>query len=150
MKNSFLKTTTTSRIGFTLLELLIVISIIGILIALASVSFTTAQQKGRDAKRRGDIKAMQNAFEQYYANSNGAYGASCATMQASLPGGLPVDPKTGAAYTCNSAGGATTGYCVCADLEGVGGNATALPSGGSTTCTYGTTNAGFFCLSNLQ
>lgn len=52
--------------GFTLIELLVVISIIGILMAVATVSYINAQQKGRDNKRKSDLKAVQQALELYY------------------------------------------------------------------------------------
>src|SRR3989338_1467070 len=53
--------------GFSLLELLVVISIVTILITLAMSSFATAGKKGRDAKRKSDIKEIQNALEQFYS-----------------------------------------------------------------------------------
>ena len=50
--------------GFTLLELLVVIGIISILVALGTASYSTAQKKARDAKRKGDVRSIINAFEQ--------------------------------------------------------------------------------------
>lgn len=141
-----------SHRGFTLIELLVVISIIGILIALGTASYSTAQRKGRDAKRQSDIKAVQNALEQY--NSlKGAYptnsNCSAADITTVLPGGYPTDPKTGVAYAmrCSVTGDA---YCICAQLDENGtGNATTTAT--STTCNYGTgSSANWYCLSNLQ
>ncbi len=109
------------RFGFTLLELLIVIAIIGILVAIGTASYSNAQKKSRDARRQGDLKAIQNAMEQYYANHGGNYPSSCGTIGGDtsyLPGGIPKDPKTGASYifgTCNA-----SQYRYCADLEGDG------------------------------
>jgi len=64
--------------GFTLLEVLVVIAIIGILISMGTAAYTSAQKKSRDSRRSADLKAIQNAFEQYYAD-NGRYptSASC-------------------------------------------------------------------------
>ena len=54
------------RRGFTLIELLVVITIIALLIGAATVSYTKVQQKGRDTKRKSDLKAIQQALEIYY------------------------------------------------------------------------------------
>lgn len=61
--------------GFTLLELLVVIGIIGILVSLITVSFSNAQKSSRDSRRRQDIVAIQNAMEQYYSQNNFTYPA---------------------------------------------------------------------------
>lgn len=65
------------RRGFSLIELLVVISIIGVLLATASVSWTNAQQKGRDGRRKADLRAIQQALE-LYINANGTYPNSSA------------------------------------------------------------------------
>jgi prepilin-type N-terminal cleavage/methylation domain-containing protein len=131
-----------TRKGFTLLELLVVISIIGILVALGAVAFSTAQKKGRDAKRRGDMKAVQNAFEQYYAQNN-TYALNCETMWTGTQstGSLPTDPVPTKSYSlsCLSA----TTYCACAWLDETGtGNAA------DASCTFGAGD--YFCVTNLQ
>lgn len=53
--------------GFTIVELLIVIVVIGILAALVITTFTGIQQKARDTERETDIKALQGQIEAYYA-----------------------------------------------------------------------------------
>ncbi len=58
--------------GFTIVELLIVIVVIGILAALVITTFTGIQQKARDTERTTDIKAMQGQVEAYFAQ-NGKY-----------------------------------------------------------------------------
>lgn len=128
--------------GFTLLEILVVISIIGILIALGASAYSVAQQKSRNARRQGDMKQMQNAFEQYYAANSSQYsanGSNCNGMAGQFPSGsLPTDPKPSQSYTCT---GSTSTYCACAQLESETGN-----SGAG--CAYG--GSGYFCVSNLQ
>ena len=54
------------RSGFTLLELMIVIVILGVLAALMTGNFVTSLKKGRDARRKADLQQIQRAFEMFY------------------------------------------------------------------------------------
>lgn len=54
--------------GFTIVELLIVIVIIGILATLVIVTFSGVQQKARDSERKTDINAVAGQLEAFYAN----------------------------------------------------------------------------------
>jgi type II secretion system protein G len=54
--------------GFTLVELLVVISIMGILTVMVASTFTGAQQKSRDAARKANIKAIADALNMYYGD----------------------------------------------------------------------------------
>jgi general secretion pathway protein G len=58
--------------GFTIVELLIVIVVIGILAGLVVTTFTGIQQKGRNTERQTDIKAIHGQVEAFYAQ-NGRY-----------------------------------------------------------------------------
>ena len=58
--------------GFTIVELLIVIVVIGILAGLVVTTFTGIQQKARNTERQTDIKAVHGQVEAYYAQ-NGKY-----------------------------------------------------------------------------
>ncbi len=72
----------TSGKGFTLIEMLIVIAIIGILASMVLVGLGPVQRRGRDARRISDLKQVQNALELYY-NKCGFYPGSssgCATI----------------------------------------------------------------------
>lgn len=53
--------------GFTIVELLIVIVVIGILATLVIVTFTGIQQKGRNSQRQTDINAVNGHIEAFYA-----------------------------------------------------------------------------------
>lgn len=133
--------------GFTLLELLVVISIIGILVAMGAVAFTTAQKRGRDSKRRGDIQAIQKAYEQYFAD-NGLYATTCSTMATGyMPGGTPTDPQGSQSYTLNCD---SDQYCICAQLEDADGGNAGVPAALSTVCDYAGEPKAYYCLSNLQ
>ena len=65
--------------GFTIIELLIVIAIIGILATLVLTNFQGAQAKGRDTVRQNDINAMYQKLEEYY-NENGGYPNEAITI----------------------------------------------------------------------
>lgn len=56
------------RHGFTIVELLIVIVVIGILAAITVVTFGSAQQKARDSQRKTDVTAIVKALEQHYVD----------------------------------------------------------------------------------
>src|SRR3954470_5386168 len=57
--------------GFTIVELLIVIVVIGILAALVLNSFRGVQERARDTKRRTDINAQASQLEVYYTDNGG-------------------------------------------------------------------------------
>lgn len=133
--------------AFTLLELLVVIGIIGVLMALATVAYSTAQIGGRNARRKQDLIAIQNALEQYNSVNSFQYpAASCKDASTHMKSSWPVDPNTAVDYAgvvaCTS-----TSYCICATMEGgKGGNADA------TTCASGNwvANSSYYCVGNLQ
>jgi len=137
--------------AFTLLELLVVIGIIGLLVAIGTISYSSAQQRARDARRRSDLEAISRALEQYYAFNSGSYptDTDCVGFADYLAGPTPVDPKTGAYDLTDSCAADGTAYCLCATMEGSdAGNA----YGRSTsTCTFsGSGDKDYFCVQNLQ
>ena len=52
--------------AFTLIEILVAISIIGILVGFGTVAFDNALEKGRDTKRKNDLTAVKAALTLYY------------------------------------------------------------------------------------
>ena len=73
------------RTGFSLLELLISISILSILAAVALPTLRTRLASARDARRLQDIKSIQQAIDQYFLD-NRSYPA----IGTSGPGGWDV------------------------------------------------------------
>ncbi len=89
--------------GFTLVELLVVITIIGILATVAMVSLNSARVKARDARRMADVRQIALALEFCY-NETGKYVSASAFPNIGQPltcGGttfinaIPSDPKGG-------------------------------------------------------
>jgi prepilin-type N-terminal cleavage/methylation domain-containing protein len=62
--------------GFTLVEILVVVSIIAILSGVLLVNFSDSSAASRDAKRQADLRNLQNAIE-LYKNKHGRYPAGC-------------------------------------------------------------------------
>src|SRR5215210_417943 len=56
--------------GFTIVELLIVIVVIGILAALVVTTFAGIQRKARNTERETDVKAIHGQLEAYFAQNN--------------------------------------------------------------------------------
>jgi prepilin-type N-terminal cleavage/methylation domain-containing protein len=136
--------------GFTIVELLIVIVVIGILAALVITTFSGIQKKARDSERQTDINAVHGQVEAYYAQ-NGKYPTLTDLQTASFISGnlkgldisalkdpklggttpFPVQTATSSNYgynptkddgsSCdNSSGNECTKYTLVANLEAGG------------------------------
>lgn len=146
--------------GFTLFELLITISIIGILTAIATISFSSAQKKGRDARRIQDMKNIQTAAEQYYSQSTTSSYPSLTSFNnfvntlvgSSLMQTAMTDPKNTDVYVYNYSNVGyvyqfnTSDYCICARLENNIGNA----SYSSGNCNFTAAVKNYYCVKNQQ
>lgn len=75
--------------GFTLVELLVVISIIGVLLALSLSAFSSTKKSARDGKRKADLEQIRSALE--------IYRTDCKTYPAAVSFGNPL---TGAETPC--------------------------------------------------
>jgi general secretion pathway protein G len=83
--------------GFTLIELIVVVAIIGILAAVAVSNVKWAQTKAREAALRHDLFEMRKAIDDYYADKQ-KYPESLQTLkQEHYLRNLPNDPLTGKA-----------------------------------------------------
>lgn len=128
---------TSSRKGFTLIEILIVVAIIAILASVVLVGLGPTQQSGRDARRISDLHEVQNGLELYY-NKCGYYpgtgtAGACGNTATTGYGGMatalgsvgvgitqvPLDPTNSAPYlyTFNTMGATASSYLLSAVLE---------------------------------
>jgi len=87
--------------GFTLIELMIVIAIMGILISIAQPNLKNSLIRAREAVLKEDLFQMRDAVDQYYAD-NGKYPATLKDLvnaqerTKSYLRDIPRDPFTGA------------------------------------------------------
>lgn len=121
--------------GFTLIELVVVIAIIGIITAFVSLNFVGIRQRGRDAQRKSDIRQIQSAFE-LYRSDEGNYPATFTSCGASVSftssdgsvtylKRVPCDPLDGTTpYNyiaepsgCDNSGTPCSGYTLYACVE---------------------------------
>jgi prepilin-type N-terminal cleavage/methylation domain-containing protein len=66
-------TTQTNQKGFTIIELLIVIVVIGILATITAIALGGANERARDAARESDARSLRQALETYYTLGNSVY-----------------------------------------------------------------------------
>lgn len=64
--NRELSITHQHRRGFSLIEILVVITIIGLLTTMGAFSFSKTLQKARDGKRKSDLQAIRRSLEGYF------------------------------------------------------------------------------------
>jgi len=80
--------------GFTLIELIVVVTIIGILAGLAISNVRYAQQKAREAALRHDLFEMRKAIDDYYADKQKYPDSLQALVADHYLRSLPKDPIT--------------------------------------------------------
>jgi len=138
--------------GFTLLELLVVIGIIGVLVSLATVAYSSAQKKSRDSRRQADMKSIQSALEVYYSEASSpsfSYPTTCSDAEVYIKSTWPVDPINDGEFVytefCD-----TDSYYVCSKMEvSSKGNSVSLPTNADGTGhSWGVGD--YYCVSNLQ
>jgi general secretion pathway protein G len=85
--------------GFTLLELMIVVSIIGILATLAVPSYQSSVVKAKEAALRQDLSTLRDVIDQHKADQGKYPPSLTALMSAGYLRGIPKDPFTGSITT---------------------------------------------------
>lgn len=84
------------KAGFTLIEIVIVIVILGVLITATMIAVTPSLNKSRDGRRKTDLHKIQSALEEYRSD-NGTYPersqlSTCGDNNAALSSYLKVVP----------------------------------------------------------
>ena len=90
-------TTLRSRRGFTLIEMIIVISIIAILVAIAVPIYTQHLRHAKEAVLKEDLYSIRSSIDQYTQDKNKAPQTLQDLVSAGYLRVIPVDPFTGSA-----------------------------------------------------
>ncbi|WP_455205070.1 type IV pilin protein [Kaarinaea lacus] len=94
--------------GFTLIELMIVVAILGIIAAIALPSYQNHITKSRRADAQGALVSMANAMERYFIQNNTFVGAA-AGAGGVFPAEAPLDGNT-KFYNLSVASATATAY----------------------------------------
>jgi prepilin-type N-terminal cleavage/methylation domain-containing protein len=93
--------------GFTLIELMVVIAIIGLLSAIVISSLSTARTKGTDASNKMALQQVKNALALYASDNNGNYPLATSSLVAgkyisAINPNLVYIPKNSAGGVCTA------------------------------------------------
>ncbi len=115
------------RNGFTLIEVLVVSTIIALLATIGIVSYTAFNKQARDGRRKADMEELRGALELYRSN-NGVYPSPAGTYGLDFGSGsltdasnntyvskIPQDPQSPHTYNYTLVNG---DYTLSAELEG--------------------------------
>ena len=103
------------KLGFTLMELLVVLAIIGLLAAVIFAALNVSRIRTYDSRVKAQLSDVRKSAELYFNNNNGTYAAS--VMAA------PLSACTGAMFTDIPSG-----------MNNSTGNSGAWPSGTTLSC----------------
>ena len=95
-----------NNLGFTIIELLVVIVVIGILAAITIVSYVGVQQRARDAVTKAELNNAKTKLAIYYAENGDSYPDTLSGL------GIQTNPE----YTYNY-GKTSSGYCISMTLN---------------------------------
>ncbi|HHJ34140.1 MAG TPA: prepilin-type N-terminal cleavage/methylation domain-containing protein [Gammaproteobacteria bacterium] len=126
--------------GFTLVELMVTVAIIGALGAIAYPSYTAYTQKGKCADGTGPLMTIAGRMEEYYLNNDTYVGATVGS-----PGTVGESQSPKGLYTLAVASATKFAYTLTATPADTAQNTLKLDSLGKKTETGGTTGVATTC-----
>lgn len=109
----------TIKKGFTLVEILVVATIIMVLAGIGFVSYASLSRQSRDSRRRADLQNLRSALE-FYRSDYDTYPLTDDLddlVTGEYLNSIPTDPKDSSQYVYCSVNGSE--YELCTNLEGV-------------------------------
>ncbi len=125
-----------TRKGFTLIELIVVVTIIAVLTVVAVVNYAGTSKKSRDSRRAADIQKVAIALEMY-RQQIGVYPPDTNSLITNkFLQAWPTDPKSGCSYYYVRSVGSSYDYTLDAQMEDVGATTGSYSTncGASPTC----------------
>jgi len=120
--------------GFTLFELLVTISIIAVLTAVAVVSYGGLNKKTRDSRRMADLEKIRISLEAARQIGSTYPSALTGLVSGGFLDRVPQDPKTKGNYPYRRI--TTLTYEIGSSMEDLGSTNVAPTAIGGTTCSY--------------
>lgn len=106
-----------NKSGFTLLEIIIVIIIVGVLASLALPRFFSTVEFSRSTEALNNLGVLRQAFERCYLSRSGTYvGCTMGNIDVDDPGTAP-----GTHFTYSISGASATGYTIQATRNAIDG-----------------------------
>lgn len=135
--------------AFTLIEILVVVTIIGLLAGAGAVTYSQFIKQSRDARRKADLELMRSAIEQYRTDKDAYPGWWNFFGKTTLPEPcndapdnpcymtrIPTDPKSADGYSYYYHELGASSYRIAAHLETI---ASTITCGGNIECGIGKT-----------
>lgn len=88
--------------GFTLIEMLVVVSLIGVLTTLVAANLNSARERARDTQRKSDLRNLETSLRLFYQDYQKFPDASSGVIVGCGTGGGSACPSSDGSWTADS------------------------------------------------